>query len=424
LKRSRASAIVSPVAQPEDDMARTAAESASRTVTAETHDTMWALVVDHDAWDRTRGFRKTRVARPTLDEHHSPQDGQNVIVQVLYAGVCGTDRSIYDRRSLRDTILKSLEAEGKSERVLGHELVGRIAAAGSEVEPLFGYKVGQIVSTESHVFCGRCYQCRLGQTHICSDDRIIGVSRDGGFAEYIKLPARVLWPTDTNRIALEVAAIQEPFGNAVHACTRIDLRGKTVGVFGTGTIGLFATMIAKPLGAARVIGIDPAADKRALALRAGADAVLPVQAGGTPAHAADAQLVAAVQTATAGVGLDVALEMAGFNSSVNNAIQCTRRGGDVVLFGLHSGDFVIERFERVIMNGLTLTSVIGRELFRTWTFTQRLLEDRTNGIQAKVLDLVLNGGRDTVLDIADFEPERFEAMLGAHPKILLRFARP
>lgn len=405
-------------------MARTAAESAPRTVIAETHDTMWALVVDRDAWDRTRGFRKTRVVRPTLDEHQSPQDGQNVIVQVLYAGVCGTDRSIYDRRSLRDTILKSLEAEAKPERVLGHELVGRIAAAGSEVESLFGYRVGQIVSTESHIFCGRCYQCRLGQTHICSDDRIIGVSRDGGFAEYIKLPARVLWPTDTNRIALEVAAIQEPFGNAVHACTRIDLRGKTVGVFGTGTIGLFATMIAKPLGAARVVGIDPAPDKRELALRAGADAVLPVQTESVPAHVADTQLVAAVHAHTGGIGLDVALEMAGFNSSVNNAIQCTRRGGDVVLFGLHSGDFVIERFERIIMNGLTLTSVIGRELFRTWTFTQRLLEDRTNGIQAKILDLVLNGGRDTVLDIADFEPERFEAMLRAHPKILLRFAAP
>ena len=422
--RLAASAIVTPVAHPEDEMTRTAAAAAPGLGTSATPDTMWALVVDRDGWDRSRGFRKTRVARPTLDEHVAPQDGQNVIVQVLYAGVCGTDRSIYDRRSLRDTILSSLAAEGKQERVLGHELVGRIAAAGSEVESAFGYRVGQIVSTESHVFCGRCYQCRLGQTHICSDDRIIGVSRDGGFAEYIKLPARVLWPTDVDRIGLEVAAIQEPFGNAVHACTRIDLRGKTVGVFGTGTIGLFATMIAKPLGAARVLGIDPAADKRELALRAGADAVLPVRATPSPPHASDADLAAAIHAATGGIGLDVALEMAGYNSSVNNAIRCTRRGGDVVLFGLHSGDFVLERFERVIMNGLTLTSVIGRELFRTWTFTQRLLEERANGIQDKIFELVLNGGRDTVLDIADFTPERFEAMLGAHPKILVRFAAP
>ncbi len=403
-------------------MARTVPLSEPHTGAPESHDTMWALVVDRDAWDRTRGFRKTRVARPHLDEQHVPQDGQSVIVQVAYAGVCGTDRNIYERRSLRDTILRSLDLESKTERVLGHELVGHIVEAGSEVGPVFGYRIGQIVSTESHIFCGSCYQCRIGQTHICGDDRIIGVSRDGGFAEYIKLPARVLWPTDTEKIGLEVAAIQEPFGNAVHACTRIDLRGKTVGIFGTGTIGLFATMIAKPLGAARVIGIDPAADKRDLALQASADLVLPVSVAGHDHPGADPELVAAIQRATNGVGLDVALEMAGFNASVNNAIQSTRRGGDVVLFGLHSGDFTIERFERVIMNGLTLTSVIGREIFRTWTFTQRLLEDRSNGIQDKILKLVLNGGRDTILDIRDFEPEKFETMLRAHPKILLRLA--
>jgi threonine 3-dehydrogenase len=383
---------------------------------------MWALVVDRDAWDTSRGFRKTRVARPHLDERAAPQDAQNVIVQVLYAGVCGTDRGIYERTSLRETILKSLDGEAKRERILGHELVGRLVELGSEVEPLFGYRSGQIVSTESHIYCGRCYQCRLGQTHICSDDRIIGVSRDGGFAEYIKLPARVLWPTDTERVGLEVAAIQEPFGNAVHACTRIDLRGKTVGIFGTGTIGLFATIIAKPLGAARVIGIEPAPERRELALRAGADLVLPVRK--SAAHESDAELIEAVRSHTGGVGLDVALEMSGFNGSVNNAIQATRRGGDVVLFGLHSGDFTIERFERIIMNGLTLTSVIGREIFRTWTFTQRLLEDRTNGIQDKIVDLILHGGRDVILDIDAFETERFERMMREYPKILLRFAKP
>lgn len=401
---------------------RTAASPTASATPADPTDSMWALVVDRDGWDETRGFRKTRVARPRLDEHATPQDAQQVIVQVLYAGVCGTDRGIYERASLRETILGSLEAEGKRERILGHELVGRIVEVGSEVPVSFGYRSGQIVSTESHIYCGSCYQCRLGQTHICSDDRIIGVSRDGGFAEFIKLPAKVLWPTDTGRIGLEVAAIQEPFGNAVHACTRVDLRGKTVGIFGTGTIGLFATMIAKPLGAARVFGIEPSPDRRRLAERAGADIVLPVRPGADP-HS-DPELVEAVRELTGGIGLDVALEMSGYNASLNNAVRCTRRGGDVVLFGLHSGDFVLERFERIIMNGLTLTSVIGREIFRTWTLTQRLLEERSNGIQDKILDLVLHRGADTILDIADFDAERFESMMRQHPKILVRFARP
>lgn len=401
---------------------RTAAAAAPAAAPTDPTDSMWALVVDRDGWDASRGFRKTRVARPHLDESAAPQDAQNVLVEVLYAGVCGTDRGIYERASLRDTILASLDAEGKSERILGHELVGRIVAVGSEVPVTYGYRIGQIVSTESHIYCGSCYQCRLGQTHVCSDDRIIGVSRDGGFAECIKLPAKVLWPTDTSRIALEVAAIQEPFGNAVHACTRVDLRGKTVGIFGTGTIGLFATMIAKPLGAARVFGIEPSPERRQLAERAGADIVLPVRPGKDP-HS-DPELVDAIRSQTNGIGLDVALEMSGYNASLNNAVHCTRRGGDVVLFGLHSGDFVLERFERIIMNGLTLTSVIGREIFRTWTLTQRLLEDRANGIQDKVLELVLHGGDDTILDIDAFEAERFERMMRQHPKILVRFARP
>lgn len=390
----------------------------------ESPDNMWALVVRADDWKGSRGFCKTRMPRPTLDETNRPQDALHVIVQVIYAGVCGTDRGIYERSSLGATILRSLEREGQNQRIVGHELVGRIADTGSDVEAEFGYKAGDIVSTESHIFCDRCYQCRLGQKHICSDDRIIGVSRDGGFAEFIKLPARVLWPTNTERIALEVAAIQEPFGNAVHACTRVDLRGKTVGIFGCGTIGLFAAMIAKSLGATRVIGIEPSEERRGLATRAGADTVLPVRTGAVDDPGTDAALIGTLKRETAAVGLDVSMEMSGFNSSVNNALAATRRGGEVVLFGLHSGNFEIRNYEDMILKGLTLYTIIGRELFRTWSFTQRLLEDRDNGIQDKILDLVLHKGRGTILDIRDFDAETFERMMREHPKILLRFASP
>jgi threonine 3-dehydrogenase len=383
---------------------------------------MWALVVDATGWKEGRGFRKTRVPRPSLDEGADPQDAQHAVVEVLLAGVCGTDRNIYERSSLGDTILRSLAAEGRSERVVGHEFVGRIVEAGSGVQREYGFRPGDIVAAESHVFCGRCYQCRLGQTHICSDDRILGISRDGCFAEAVKLPARVLWPTDTAKIALEVAAIQEPFGNAVHACTRVDLRGKTVGIFGCGTIGLFATMIAKSLGATRVLGIDPAPERRDLAHRAGADAVLAARSTGTHDPAADTGLVEAVHAHTGGIGLDVALEMSGFNSALNSAIGAVRRGGEIVLFGLHSGDYTLQRYESIILKGLTLYTVIGREIFRTWTLTQRLLEDASNGVQAAILDLVLHHGDGTILDIGDFEAATFEAMLRAHPKILLRFA--
>lgn len=384
------------------------------------HDSMWALVVNGDAWDRDKGFRKTRVARPQLDERQTPQDSAHVIVQVLYAGVCGTDRGIYERSSLKSTILRSLALDQAKHRIIGHELVGRIDSMGSDVTDLYGYHPGDIVSTESHIFCGRCYQCRQGQMHICSDDRIIGVSRDGGFAEYIKLPAQVLWPTDINKIGLEVAAVQEPFGNAVHACTRVDLRGKTVGVFGLGPIGLFAVMIAKSLGATRVVGIEPSQERRELALQAGADTVYAV--GPVPGFESTPELAAELHRDTQGVGLDVSLEMSGYNSSLNNAIAGTRRGGEVVLFGLHMGDWVIQNYEQVILKGLTLYSVIGREIFRTWSFTKRLLEDPDNGIQKRIYDLLLRRGEGTILDIADFDADRFESMMRQHPKILLRFS--
>ncbi len=401
---------------------KAATASTTATQSAEPRDSMWALVVDADTWDRSRGFRKTRVARPVLDEQALPQDAMNVIVQVLYAGVCGTDRGIYERSSLRETILRSLTRDGKRERIIGHELVGRIVEMGSEVGTLFDRRVGDIVSTESHIFCDRCYQCRQGQRHVCSDDRIIGVSQDGGFAEFIKLPAKVLWRTDIDKISLEVAAIQEPFGNAVHACTRVDLRGKTVGIFGMGPIGLFAALIARSLGAAHVIAIEPGDERRELALLAGADEAFPVQTSKIADAEPDASLLERLLHATDGVGLDVSLEMSGFNSSLNNTLAATRPGGDVVLFGLHSGDFVIKNYERLILKGLTLHSVIGRELFRTWYFTKRLLEDSSNGIQQKILRLLLHGGVGTILDIRDFEAERFEAMMREHPKILLRFA--
>src|SRR5690606_29994910 len=107
------------------------------------------------------------------------------------------------------------------------------------------YRKGDIVSAESHVICGACMQCRLGEKHVCANERILGISLDGCFAEYVKLPARVLWRTDIERIRPEVAAIQEPFGNAVHACQVVDLRGRSVAVLGTGTIGLFAALVAR-----------------------------------------------------------------------------------------------------------------------------------------------------------------------------------
>jgi threonine 3-dehydrogenase len=346
-----------------------------------------------------------------------------VIIKVIYAGFCGSDRGIWNRTAFKGMIFDSLKKEGKTSRIIGHELVGEIVEIGSRVAERFGYGPKDIVSTESHIICNVCHQCLIGQTHICANDTIIGISRDGCFAEYIKLPAYVLWPTDRRKIKMKVAALQEPFGNAVHACQVADLRGKTVAVFGCGTIGLFAIMVAKALGATRVIGVEPMAKNQEMARKLGADEIVEVDLSDAPKHgwAADKEVVHAVRDAARGIGVDVALERAGFNSSVNNAIQSTRRGGEVVLFGLKQGNFHIQAFDRMIVNGLKLHSVIGRRIFETWMVTRNLLEDSSNGIQRRIHEVILGGGEETVVHIDDFTPKMFEKKLKEWPKLVLQF---
>ena len=224
------------------------------------------------------GFRRERVLRPTLDAN-DPRDAEAVILKVKYTGFCGSDAGIWFRRSFKSMIHDSLKAEGKTTRVIGHEVLGEVAEVGAVAGAHYGFQKGDLVSAESHITCGRCHQCLINQRHVCTDERIIGISRDGGFAEYIKLPASVLWRTDPARIRPEVAAIQEPFGNAVHASTAVDLRGKTVAMFGCGAIGQFAIMIAKALGASRIIGIEPNPINAALATQAGRGRSGDVQAG-------------------------------------------------------------------------------------------------------------------------------------------------
>ncbi len=386
---------------------------------------MKCLVFDKSSmdWDKSRGFNKVLVPAPVLDEKSEPEDADCVLVKVIYAGFCGSDRGIWNRTAFKGMIFDSLKREKKSTRIIGHEMVGEIVQVGSRARARFGYTPKDIVSTESHIICGTCYQCRIGQTHICSQDVIIGMGRDGCFAEYIKLPANVLWPTDPRKIKMKVAALQEPFGNAVHACTTADLRGKTVAVFGCGTIGLFVIMVARALGATRVIGIEPNPANVAMAKKLGADEVIPVDLSRSAPQSwsADKELVQNVRDSFGGIGPDVCMEMAGFNSSVNNAIQSARRGGEVILFGLKQGNFHIQAFDRVIVNGLTLHSVIGRRIFETWYITRNLLEDRTNGIQDRIAEVILGGGEEAVVHIDEFAPDTFEKTLASWPKPLIQF---
>src|SRR5262245_47691318 len=388
-------------------------------------ETMNALVYDRalDVWEQTRGLRREEVVAPRLDEASDYRDASMALIRPRFSGFCGTDRGIWFRRAMKDMIYDSLDRDRRDQRVIGHELFGEVVAVGSQASRDLGLKPGDMVSTESHIICGQCYQCRIGDTHVCADNKIIGISTDGCFADLVKLPARLRWSTDTRKIRPEVAALQEPFGNAVHACTRVVLRGKRVAIIGCGTIGLFAVAVARALGAHTIIGVEPLQNHIDMAKRLGADHMLvPAhEQGGGNVYEHDPDLAKKIRALTDGVGVDVALEMSGQNASVNNAIASVRRGGDVILFGLKSGDAVIEDLDRVIVDGISLHSVVGRRIFETWHMTRNLLESRDPNIHDLIYSVILREGKGTVVDFTQFEAGQFETKIQEHPKVLLRF---
>jgi threonine 3-dehydrogenase len=396
---------------------------------------MHGLIIDttNQPWEESRGFQLAELERPSLDEAHNSDDASSVIVKVKYAGVCGSDRGLWYRNAFKDQFLAALERDKKPSRVVGHEFVGEVVEVGSKVNSLYWdpdpknvakIEVGSLVSGDSHVTCGKCYQCRLGEANVCMNEAILGITIDGIFAQYVKLPAKNLWAMDSSRIRPEVAAIMDPFGNAIHALSKVDVRGQRVAIFGAGPIGLFSVLIAQKFGAAKVIAVDVSAANLELAKRCGADETIliePSEKANAWEH--DTSVIERIRELTYGKGVDVSMEMAGPASSVNNAIDSTRRGGHVILFGVKDGDMTIPHFPRLIVAGLTIHCVIGREIFKTWQLSQRVLSQTSNGVQDKVWNVILNGGKDTVLNLSEFDPAVFEQTMNEHPKLIFNMEK-
>ncbi len=385
--------------------------------------TINALTIDlaQEGWENSRGFFKRQIHRPTLDEKKDVRDALSVIVKVQYAGVCGSDRGIWTRSAFTEMFKGALEREGKTLRVLGHEFVGEVVEVGSLVETTaYDIRVGSMVSGDSHVTCGKCYQCRLGEEEVCQDQAILGISIDGIFAEYVKIPVKNLWAVDFNRVRPEICAIYDPFGNAVHALTKVDMRGSRVAIFGCGQIGMFAVLLARHFGAAKVIAIDTNQDNLNIAKELGAHEtiLIDIKAQKKNSYDIDVDVIEQIKKLTYGKGVDVSLEMAGFNSSVNNCIEATRYGGHIILFGIKDGDFMIPHFSRMVVKGFTLHNVIGRQIFKTWQIAQRVLSDKTNGIQEAIWKTVLKEGTGTIIKFSEYTPELMEERMKQYPKLL------
>ena len=294
---------------------------------------------------RAPGLTVTRVPKPVAGRGE-------VLIAVRHAGVCGTDLHIADWDPW---------AQGRIHPpvVIGHEFAGEIVQVG---EGVTGLSVGQNVTAEGHIVCGHCLQCRTGNGHICKNTRIIGVDRDGAFAEFIAMPTTNVLPLHS--IPTEVGAIMDPMGNAFHTVLSADIPGSTVLVVGCGPIGCFAVGIARAAGAARVIASDINPKRLALATRMGAHVTV---------NAATEDVVQIVTAETGGEGADVVCEMSGIPSALHQAFRAARMGGRVQLLGIPKGEIAIDLASEIIFKGITVYGVIGRKMYETWHEMRRFL---------------------------------------------------
>ena len=281
-----------------------------------------------------------------LENVSEPEPGINdVKIRVLCTGICGTDLHIYDWNAwAQSTIHVPL--------VIGHEFCGEIVEVGSNVADLHP---GDLVSGEGHVVCGRCRNCLAGRRHLCAHTQGVGVNRAGAFAEYVVLPMMNVWK-HTLPIPHEIAAIFDPFGNAVHTALSFPVLGEDVLVTGAGPIGIMAAAVAKFSGARHVVISDVNPRRLELAQKAG----IPVTVDSRTERLADVQKHLDMHE-----GFDVGLEMSGAPEAFREMLVNMCHGGKIAMLGIPSKEIAID-WSRVIFNMLTIKGIYGREMFETW----------------------------------------------------------
>ena len=279
-----------------------------------------------------------------------PSCGPNdVLIKVHYAGVCGTDLHIWEWDAWASGRLKP-------PLTIGHEFAGEIVELGEEAGSAGLLAVGDLVTAEGHIVCGHCLPCRTGDAHVCRRTQIIGVDRDGAFAEFIAMPASNVMRLDG--IPTQIGAIMDPIGNAVHTVLEGgSLAGSAVMVVGCGPIGCFAVGVARAAGASIVMASDLNPTRRDIARRMGAHAVI---------DPANEDVVARVNQLTNGDGADVVCEMSGHPSGHAQAFAVARPGGRVNMLGTPSRMTEVDFARDVIFKGLTIYGVTGRRMYDTW----------------------------------------------------------
>src|ERR1700685_609146 len=307
------------------------------------------MLVDVKALVKSR-----REAGLWLEEIEPPKIGiSDVLIQVLRTGICGTDVHIYKWDEWAQRTIPVPMA-------IGHEFVGKIVEVGSNVNDFFP---GDIVSGEGHVVCGRCRNCLAGRRHLCAHTQGVGVNRAGCFAEYIVLPMTNIWPHKPS-VPLEIAAIFDPFGNAVHTALSFPVLGEDVLITGAGPIGLMAAAVVKHAGARFTVITDLNEERLRLGRKMGVTlAVNPAQ---KPLDEVQRELGMTE-------GFDVGLEMSGNPVAFRGMLDNMSHGAKIALLGIPNQDTPID-WNKVIFNMLTLKGIYGREMYETWYQMTVMLE--------------------------------------------------
>jgi len=293
-----------------------------------------------------------------LEDVPEPKPGLNdVLIRIDRTGICGTDVHIYEWDEwARKTIPVPM--------VVGHEFVGEVVEVGANV---LDFHVGEVVSGEGHVVCGRCRNCLAGRRHLCAKTQGIGVNRPGAFAEYISLPMTNVWH-HADDIDRDIASIFDPFGNAVHTALSFDVLGEDVLITGAGPIGLMAAAFVRHAGARHVVITDVNPWRLELARKLGV--TLAVNVKEMKLEAVQAQL--GMQE-----GFDVGLEMSGNPSAFRDMLNNMCHGGKIAMLGIPSEEIAID-WNTVVFNMLTIKGIYGREMYETWYKMTVMLQSGLN----------------------------------------------
>ena len=289
-----------------------------------------------------------------LEDVPEPEIGINdVLIKTNRTAICGTDMHIYNWDAWAQSTIPV-------PMVVGHEFVGEIVAVGSNVND---FREGQIVSGEGHVVCGRCRNCLAGRRHLCAQTSGVGVDRPGAFAEYVALPMSNVWEHSPG-IDLDIAALFDPLGNAVHTALQYDLLGEDVLITGAGPIGAMAAAVCKHAGARHVVVTDINPQRLEMARTLGASCTVDVRTE----NLTDVQAALGMSE-----GFDVGLEMSGNPAGFTDLLANMCHGGRVAILGIPSGELAID-WSQVIFNMLTLKGIYGREMYETWYKMSVLIE--------------------------------------------------